>query len=76
MNGLDGAGNAMSAITVGSTVSGSAVLSTVVLTPFGIAIEGLAAVCGTATIAGRVVRKLKDSIAFGRPLRPCFEQSR
>ena len=63
VNGLDGAGNALSAITVDSAVSGVAILSTVVLTPVRIALEGLAAVCGTATFAGRVVSRRLDKKA-------------
>ena len=63
VNGLDGAEDALSAITVGNAVSGVAVLSTVVLTLVGIALEGLAAVCGTATFAGRVVSRRLDKKA-------------
>lgn len=57
VNGLDGMGNACSAVTVATAVSGVALLSTIVAVPAGIALEGTAAICGGVTIAGRVVSR-------------------
>ena len=54
---IDCVGNAFPAVTVTSAVNGVALLSTLAAMPAGIALESIAAVSGSVTMAGRVMSR-------------------
>ena len=76
VNVIDCVGNALSAVTVAPAVSYSGVMlmSTIAALPAGIALESIAAVSGSVTMAGRVMSRqlnkmAKNTITYGGPLR-------
>ena len=74
VNVTDCVGNALSAMTVAAAVSGVALLSTIAAMPARIALESIAAVSGSVTMAGRIMigrlnKKAITTITYGSPLR-------
>ena len=55
VNGIDCVGNALSAVTVAAAVSGVTLMSTIAALPAGIALESIAAVSGSVTMAARIM---------------------